>query len=87
MIKTKYPTTLEYDHRILDALNGNDTSDESIKKLLEDRKENFWRLKLAVIHRVNQKEILHQQYRYCQLLLTIMLKSEVLLNQKPHATE
>lgn len=47
---------------------------EQIKKVVESKKENLWRFKLALIHRVNQKEILHNQLKFVKILLAIMIK-------------
>jgi hypothetical protein len=49
---------LEFDLEILEALNNQNNKDyeikdEQIKLLIQDRKDHLWRLKLAVIHRVN----------------------------------
>ena len=75
IIESKYPTSLQYDLKVLEALNGNEPSeDETIRELIDGRRAHHWRLKLAVIHRVNQKEILHQQLKFCKMLLTIMNK-------------
>lgn len=79
MIDKKYPTTLEYDLKILESMSGN-PQDEEIEQLVQS-KPDLWRYKLAVIHRVNQKELLHNQLMYCQLLLTIMNRSLKLIKQ------
>ena len=50
MIENKYPTSLDHDLELLDSLYAD-----------EVEVENQWRFKLALIHRVNQKEILHNQ--------------------------
>lgn len=47
----QFSTTLDFDKKILEALNGADPADE-VKEIL-DAKQNQWRFKLAVIHRVN----------------------------------
>lgn len=66
MIKSKYPTTLEFDLKVLDILStndfefkdGDDEETKNIKNLIKSKK-NHWRFKLALMHRANQKEILH----------------------------
>ena len=72
MINTKYPTSLDFDLKVLEALNSFDPNDEDsftvpegdpdhekIKELLFAKCDALWRYKLALIHRLNQKEILH----------------------------
>ena len=41
--------------------NEDDNSEEAnkIRELIKSKSKNLWRFKLALIHRVNQKEILH----------------------------
>lgn len=78
MIKAKYPTTLEYDLKVLDMLNHSEGEDlpldeddqdlPEIRELLEKKKDHLWRYKLAVVHRVNQKEILHDQLKHVRIL-------------------
>lgn len=78
MINSKYPTTLEFDLKLLDMLNHSegedlplDEDDEDlpeIRELIESKKDHLWRYKLAVVHRVNQKEILHDQLKHVRIL-------------------
>jgi hypothetical protein len=60
MIKSKYPTTLEFDLKVLDIMSTNDfefkeEDDEETKniKILIKSKKNHWRFKLALMHRAN----------------------------------
>jgi hypothetical protein len=66
MIQSKYPTTLEFDLKVLDILSTNsfefdehDTEETKNIKILIKTKKNLWRFKLSLMHRANQKEILH----------------------------
>ena len=82
MINSKYPTTLEFDLKLLDMLNHTegeelplDEDDEDlpeIRELIESKKDHLWRYKLAVVHRVNQKEILHDQLKHVRILHQIL---------------
>ena len=65
MIEKKYSTSLSFDLKFLETLNSYPVFPDN---LLEEEKEeieeiidsckSLWHLKLALIHRVNQKEIL-----------------------------
>ena len=59
MLHTKFKTTYEEDLVIFDKLQ---------EGTLEPMPENPWRLKLALIHRINQKEILLEQIKYFGIL-------------------
>ena len=60
MITSKYPTTLEFDLKVLDILSTNqfelkeedDEETKNIKNLIKSKK-NHWRFKLALMHRAN----------------------------------
>ena len=58
MMNTKYLTTLEYDLQLFEQLSGNHQGEE-FQQIIESKSNNLWRFKLALIHRVTQKEILH----------------------------
>lgn len=49
--------------------------------LIEEKKKkgSLWRFKLALIHRVNQKEILLNQLKFVKILLNIMIKVKKLI--------
>lgn len=71
MLESKYTTTLEYDLKLLAGINGNTETDESILELISSKK-SLWRFKLAVMHRVNQKEIIARQVRLMEILLSVL---------------
>ena len=67
MLDTKYKTTLAFDLKVLAALNGKPGAQEEIVLLIESKK-SLWRYKLAVMHRVNQKEIITRQIQLMVIL-------------------
>lgn len=90
MIKTKYPTSLDFDLKILDMLTHDDESEElplkaddpdlpKIQELISQRKDHLWRYKLALLHRVNQKEILHDQLKHVKILRKILANCKKLI--------
>lgn len=81
MIDNKYPTTLDYDLQVLEILNLSNEEQKPAEEDSEDvvkikemilNKKNHWRFKLALIHRINQKEILHRQLKFVKILFKIM---------------
>lgn len=80
MIDSKYPTSLQYDLQILESLSGNKQSEE-IEQLVKNKANHLWRYKLAIMHRVNQKELLHNQFMYCSILLKIMTNTKKLIDE------
>ena len=91
MIQSKYPTTLDFDLKVLDILSTNsfefeqnDTEETKNIKILIKSKKNQWRFKLALMHRANQKEILNNQLKYVKILLKIMqnIKKAIMVSEK-----
>lgn len=74
MMNTKYLTSLDHDLKLFEQMSGNDQGPE-YAKIVESKGEHLWRFKLALIHRVTQKEILHYQYKCLKILHKIMTAS------------
>lgn len=77
MLQTKFKTTYEEDLVIFDKLQ---------EGTLDPMPKNPWRLKLALIHRINQKEILLGQIKYFGLLQAILLRCQSFLNEHEAST-
>ena len=76
-----YPTSMEHDLYLLDVISQGDNfvpkteeAHQAFKTL--SQKRNKWHFKLALIHRVNQKEILHNQLKYILILQTILTRAK-----------
>ena len=62
-----------------DSIKEDDPDYEEIKELIEEKKDHLWRFKLAVVHRVNQKEILHDQLKHVKILQQILRNCKKLI--------
>ena len=66
----KFPTSLESDKKLLRALNGEDMGTEIAAQVKS--KKDHWRYKLAIMHRVNIKEIFARQKNFLLIVQTTL---------------